>query len=134
MLKIEIKGIGEVQKNLRAIAARFPKEARGALTREAEFIMTESKEWFVPVKDGHLRASGHVVIHPEPAIKVTLGFGGPAGIGKNTKDVGYAIVQHERTDFSHKIGEAKYLERPVMAALPNLAKRIATALSIKGKW
>lgn len=35
----------------------------------------------------------------------------------------YALVQHERTDFRHKLGEARYLVRGVERWNPNQARR-----------
>jgi len=129
MAQLNIKGADELKKLLSELAKQYPEIARAALYRQAEIrIMTPSKQYFVPVRDGHLRNSGHVVAEKDQ-VKVTLGFGGPAGIGNsgptNSQDVGYAIVQHENLDFAHAVGEAKYLEKPVMEALPNLPVWIA---------
>ena len=89
--------------------------------------MTDSKENYVPVDLGELRASGHVV-SDKTKLEVTLGFGGPAGIGNqgntNKGDVGYAIVQHENTDYSHRVGESGYLRKPLYAAVAHLAEDI----------
>ncbi len=128
-MKITIKGVKELQAKLAELAKEYPEIAKAALYRQAEMrIMTPSKRDFVPVRDGHLRNSGHVVADPDK-IKVTLGFGGPAGIGNvggtNSEDVGYAIVQHENLDFKHTVGEAKYLEKPLMEELPMLPQHIA---------
>lgn len=84
----------------------------------AEEIITESKARRVPVDKGPLRASGHVERRDEN--EVVAGFGGVAGTGNvdgdsNREDVGYAVVQHERVDFSHEVGEARYLIRSVEA-------------------
>jgi len=109
-----------------ALAAAFrrmgdqakPVAAR-ALFEEAEAIMAESKEHFVPVDLAVLKASGHVQV-PEiegDQVSVTMGYGGAA------KD--YAIVQHERLDYHHTVGGAKYLERPLLAAARGLAGRLA---------
>lgn len=37
----------------------------------------------------------------------------------------YAIVQHERLDFFHKVGQAKYIESVVMESRPYMAARVA---------
>lgn len=55
----------------------------------------------VPVDKGILRASG-MVEQPEP-LAVDISFGGAAAP--------YALVQHERLDFHHTVGEARYLVR-----------------------
>ncbi len=95
-----------------------------AVTIEAELIMTKSKQSFVPVRLGALRGSGFV----EPAkrqgrlVVIRLVYGGTAAP--------YAIIQHERLDFKHKVGEAKYLERPMNQAIPGMAKRMARTLDL----
>ena len=89
---------------------RFAREAEQETpqaTREiGEEIMTDvkasSSSKGVPVDTGTLRASG-TVEGPDNLNFVVLGFGGPAAP--------YALVQHERTDYSHTVGEARYLVR-----------------------
>lgn len=75
-----------------------------------EEIMTDVKQsrkgHGVPVGDtGLLRGSGRVTGPEGPKKKVTLSFGGAASA--------YAMVQHERLDFHHDIGEPRYLVRGV---------------------
>jgi hypothetical protein len=82
--------------------------------------MARSKEHFVPVKDGILRGSGYVELNADGELRVTLGFGGPAGA--------YAVPQHERLDYRHTVGEAKYLEKPLMAAASTLAADLAASI------
>jgi hypothetical protein len=55
----------------------------------------------VPRDQGILAGSG-MVEQPEPLV-VEISFGGAAAP--------YALVQHERLDFQHKLGEARYLVR-----------------------
>jgi hypothetical protein len=83
-----------------------------ALYMEAERLMTESKEVYVPVDTGTLRTSGHV----EPikytgktSVEVSLGYGGPAAF--------YALEVHENLNAHHVVGMAKYLETPVRIAV-----------------
>ena len=113
---------------LRDLARKFPQKVRSSLYLRAELIMTESKRDFCPVKDGPLRASGHVVMD-DTAIRIFLGYGGPAGIGNvggtNAKEVGYAIIQHEELSFEHTVGQAEYLKIPFLAAAATLVKDLA---------
>ncbi len=131
----KIKGMPQLQAELRRIAKKFPDKARGALYRAAETqIMTPSKRDYCPVDDGILRSSGHVVVE-DKKLGVTLGYGGPAGIGNvggetNDKAVGYAIVQHEELSYAHTVGEAEYLKKPMDAAVPTLAKDIAADIAL----
>jgi hypothetical protein len=99
------------------------------LAKEAELVMTDAKENYVPVgqppEDKHpgtLRASGFVdppVVEGDH-IEVTLGFGGAAEP--------YAMVQHERLEFHHTVGTAKYLETPMLAAAAGLDLRLAARI------
>lgn len=106
--------------------------AEGALYRVAEEIMTAAKK-LTPVDTGNLRASGHV-LKPEvqgSSITVTLGFGGPAGSGEGqNKDVGYAVPVHERLDLNHPVGQAKYLEQPMLEAARDLEARLRDQIMI----
>jgi len=111
--------------NLLAALGRLPDRTLqvtgGALYREAERIMADSKEHFVPVDLGILRDSGFVelpAIEAGKNVRVTLGFGGAASE--------YAAIVHEDLSANHPNGgEAKYLEKPLLAASQGLAARVA---------
>ena len=115
---MDLRGMAGLQRNLRAIPGDVSREVTRHLVREAEEIITLAKD-IVPVRDGILRATGHV----QPprvtlrSIQVTMGFGGPA--------VQYALIQHERTDFHHTVGQAKYLEQPFKARAAGIPGRMA---------
>lgn len=97
-----------------------------ALYFEGELIMTRSKEEFVPVDLGTLKNSG-MVSPPEfsgNAVVVELSYGGAAS--------DYAIIQHENLEFRHKVGGAKYLERPLKEATAGMLRRIAASLQAQG--
>jgi hypothetical protein len=134
-MSFTLKGLPEFERKIKVLATLFPKAAKAALYLEAEFVMTDSKRNYVPVRDGILRSSGFVLPDSDPkVIRVTLGFGGPAGTGNvggetNQGDVNYAIIQHENMDFAHKVGEAKYLERPLFAAIPKMGENISKAIA-----
>lgn len=122
--RVKLTGVEAALAELKKLAKEYPEAALRALNRQAEFVMTEAKQRYVPVKDGHLRASGHIFVF-KPRLEVTLGFGGPAGIGnvggeRNRQDVGYAVVQHETEDYRHTVGESGYLRKPLQARLPSM--------------
>ena len=123
-LNVKVEGVDELRRNLEGLSREYPGLVARSLRKRAELIMTAAKK-IAPVRDGHLKNSGHVVSLERPKIGVVLGFGGPAGIGTNKEAVGYAIVQHEHLEFKHSHGEAKYLEKPLNAAVPRLARDIA---------
>lgn len=110
-------GTRQLKGRLSVSVRAAPSLLASALFIEAETIMTRSKE-LVPVDTGTLRASGQVQ-PPEISsgkVSVTMGYGGAASA--------YALVQHERTDYHHEVGQAKYLEQPVNEAEAGLSRRL----------
>jgi hypothetical protein len=134
-MSVEIKFESQkVDRALRRLIKRAPEAAAQALRVEAELVMTDSKQNYVPVDLGTLRASGHV---NEPEIKgknisCVLSFGGAASP--------YALAVHEHPSASSPpswqgktIGDIdwspagrgpKYLEKPLRAAIPKLPARV----------
>jgi hypothetical protein len=121
---VEVSGLPKVMKALKSLGDKGPKAMGGALFREGESIMGDSKEKFVPVITGNLRSSGHV---DKPKIttkgaSVELGFGGPAAP--------YALAVHEnpntgKTAEGSRVGEWKYLETPYKQHLKDMDERVA---------
>lgn len=118
---VDLTGQKQLMKVLTALVAQAPQIVGAALYREGEAIMTESKK-LCPVDLGNLRSTGHVTPPEEHGghVTVTLGYGGPAAK--------YAVAQHERLDFKHTVGQAKYLEEPMLAASQGLDARIAQSI------
>lgn len=115
-IEIRITGIEAVNARLAVLAEQHRDAAVAALREEAETIMTTSKR-LVPVDTGVLRESGFVDAVDEG---VRLAYGGAAS--------GYAIYVHENLEARHPVGQAKYLEQPVLEALPGLAGRVAAVI------
>lgn len=118
MSRLFVVGLDELQAKLKASGKRATMALAGPLSLEAELIMTKAKQ-LTPVDLGTLRASG-VVQSPDVGPKrvvVELGFGGAAAA--------YALVQHERTDFTHTVGQAKFLEQPMKEAKAGFGARLA---------
>jgi hypothetical protein len=121
---VKVSGLPTVMKALKSLGDKGPKALGGALFREGESIMGDSKEKFVPVVTGNLRSSGHV---DKPKIttkgaSVELGFGGPAAP--------YALAVHEnpntgKTAEGSRVGEWKYLETPYKQHLKDMDERVA---------
>jgi hypothetical protein len=124
MAKAKLTGEEAMLRKLRKLERTYPDKMELAITVEAELIMTRSKSSFVPVRLGALRTSGHVEKAERVGriVLVRLVYGGVSAP--------YAIIQHERLDFQHKVGEAKYLERPLNQAVPGMAKRMARTLDL----
>ena len=118
-MNIRIEGASRLAAKLQAAAQAGPQAVGMALFDEANLIMTASKQDYVPVKSGALRGSGLV---PPPVsvgatISVTLGFGGPSAP--------YAVIVHEDLTKRHPVGQAKYLEIPLRAALAGMPSVLA---------
>lgn len=120
----EVRGLVQMEQALRRIQNQFKDEIPRALREEGERIMTISKQEFVPVDTGNLRASGTVSDARRVGrdVVVDLFFGGPAAP--------YALEVHENVDAGHRVGSAKYLEIPLNAAIPGMLNRISRRLKI----
>ena len=117
---IKITGGAKLRRKLAQATPLAITALAAAEVEEMERVMAQAKAR-TPVDTGTLRASGTVFppeIRPQ-SVKTVAGFGGAA------KD--YAIVQHERLDFSHTVGEAKFLERPFLERAPAMPKALALA-------
>src|SRR5512138_2860168 len=116
--------------DLDELSELLPRAAGRGLYGWSEQVMTRAKE-LCPVDTGTLRSSGHVS-NPKTSngvMEVTLGFGGPAGSGNqagesNGADCGYAEYVHENLAAHHTVGQAKFLETPVMEATAQLSEQI----------
>lgn len=120
-IKVTVTGDKELVRAVRARAKVFPGKVKRALYREAETIMTDSKENYVPVDQSILKNSGHVIMD-KTRIAVHLLFGGLAEA--------YAVVQHEVLTFHHTVGGPKYLERPLLARAATILQSIARRVKL----
>lgn len=73
-------------------------------------LMEEIKTNYVPIDTGDLADSGYVT---EPFL---VGNHWTIAIGFSSEHGGYeyAVIQHERLDYYHSHGQAKYLEEPLI--------------------
>ena len=142
MARVVIIGEKALQARLRAIAIKVPAKVGAALFQEAEEIMTVSKRDHVPVAPdgGTLRGSGFVN-PPEFGlggdISVTLGFGGPAApyaeaIHEHPSGASPPTWEGKTLDFHLGGDRTKYLERPLLKAVPGMGRRIAKSVGLGG--
>jgi hypothetical protein len=131
MSRTTLKGADKMSRKLKAIAKKFPSIVAQSAFVEGELIMTKSKKDHVPVDLGTLRSSGQVTLNQEGRdIEVVMSYGGAAAP--------YALAIHEHPSEStppswknttvtfSPIGRGpKYLERPLMGAVPGMDRRIA---------
>lgn len=103
----------KLERNLRDLAKRYPEACAIAMYEEMVEVMRESRRR-APFEEGELRESEYVTpSSSKGAPMVEGGYAAP-----------YALVQHERTDFHHKRGEAKFLQRAVDARTSGMLERI----------
>lgn len=138
---VQVKGTREFKARLAALIAKYPRAIKSALFLEANLIMTDSKEHYVPVnreigKGGTLRDSGIVQKPVQEGLKiyVRMGFGGEA--------MPYAEAVHEHLsrhspptwqgkpilNWSIPGTGPKYLEIPFRKAEKGMANRLAAHL------
>lgn len=113
-------------RTLRALPEAALLGAAAGLYQEAEAIMTDSKE-IVPFDLGVLSDSGFVDPWRDgDTVYVMMGYGGAAAA--------YALIQHEDLTLRHPNGrEAKYLEKPLMARVPDMSSRIGEHVMFRMK-
>lgn len=119
-----ILGVQHLRNNLREAGPRATRALTASLFAEGQRVMGEAKK-LAPVDTGTLRASGTVLpphIEGDGRIVVTLGFGGAAKT--------YALIQHERLDYRHKVGQAKYLETAMDEAEELMPHRLAAGMKV----
>jgi len=115
MVEITITRPIEIVERLNQLLVEYPEQVKNAVWEELQTVLVESKKE-CPVDSGALRGSGHV---PEPEvtdgnIRATIGY-----------SQGYAYWVHELIDNWHEPPtKAKYLEDPLMAALPTITEKI----------
>lgn len=119
-------------RDIEEFAQQSKMETKKAVREIAEENMTEIKaaskrgeKRGVPRNLGTLANTGYVN-GPDARNLVVIGFGGAAAP--------YALVQHERTDYHHEVGEARYLVRQLerwepggSEAMSNLARNMDAA-------
>jgi hypothetical protein len=116
-IRVALMGVKKVLVEADKLKERYAKAVEAGVYGLGSEIMTDSKGR-VPVDLGALKGSGYVTLPvvTRDAVRVELGYGGPAKA--------YAVVQHERTEYKHETGEAKFLENAVNAASGGAVRRI----------
>lgn len=112
-----------VARALEALANKAPAVMGEELFDAMETRVITPAQDLAPVDLGPLRASAYVsppkVSRGEAS--VTGGFGGAAAA--------YAEIQHENLQFEHTVGEAKYLEKPLLAFMSRFVEYIGKRLA-----
>lgn len=124
-VKMRVKPSSTLMANLSKVAKTIPEAVVIGMVALAEVIMLDAVER-VPVDTGRLRQAGYVAPPSSVTGTVEMGFG-----------TDYAIPVHERTEVRHTTGEAKFLEKAIIAKgqgqLHIVAKAAQGYLGIGGK-
>lgn len=120
--------------NLRLIAAAVPGRIGDAIFAETEIERKECQD-ICPVYTG---PTGEGYPTPE-LLKESIHTEGPFYRGNRIyctviaggRARAYAWSQHERTDFFHRVGQAKFIQGPLLASRPFIAERIGRRLGLK---
>ncbi len=108
---------GELPGNLHRIEVKILAAAEKAVALGGEHVLGESTK-IVPLEEGTLSRSG----------KTSAEMTGDVAVAAVSYDTPYAARQHEEMDWRHDPGrQAKYLEQPLGAAAPTVAKIYAQA-------
>lgn len=133
-----VRGVKEVSKKLKDLTRDLEKQQMRSLKIEAERIMTDSKQNYVPVDKGTLRNTGIVndPVKNGDEISISMGYGGQAAP--------YATSLHEYSSPSNpptwngepltftKPGTGpKFLELPLMKAVDGMLERLASRIKFK---
>lgn len=140
-MSVEIRGGAALNRKLERIARRAPDLVAKALYAEAEIIMADSKENYVPVAPdggGTLRASGKVGL-PEfrgANISVSMGYGGSAApyaeaIHEHPSGASPPSWQGKSLNFHLGGDRRKYLEKPLLKAKSGLGRRLARRIDLE---
>ena len=119
---VQTTGVDRLVRKFQKFPDIIMQEIKSEMFKQAEGIMSDSKNNYVPVKEGILKSSGHVKL-PEvqgSRITVEMGYGGAAEK--------YALIVHEDLNAIHKVGQAKYLEIPFKKATSSFMARLRIKL------
>lgn len=117
---VTLEGFNELVARLERAAIAAPPEVGASIRLEGERIAQEAQS-LAPVDTGQLQASASV--EGDGMTDVTIEFTATAADGYD-----YALIQHERMDYHHTQGQAKYLEQPFLEASAGLEIRLGAPL------
>ena len=111
-----VTGINNVIRNLRNVGRRFKEGSHNGLERSGRLIKARAQDR-TPVLTGTLKSSAYSQMESTKISNdqsVIIGFRTP-----------YAVYVHENLENFHKVGEAKYLERPLIENTENVQNILA---------
>lgn len=137
-LTVEVANLDRILMAFGTLADKIADAAQVAALEEAKVVFVKTQHR-VPWFRGELYRSGRVeeTENEEGERTAAIAYGGPAGAGRNTTDVDYALIVHERLDTVHLFGRsAKYVEGPVREELESgrSAARMGASIRQRMGW
>ena len=115
---LELQGVDKLIQKLQQLDDQGEAAIAAALYEEG-FGVDADMVPRIPVDTGRLRSTHYVA----PPTRDGDGIYVEVGVGTD-----YAVPVHERTEVSHKVGEAKFLERALAARSGGMGARLAAAI------
>lgn len=114
-----LEGDEEMADKLRRLFPIYQEAAAEGMQTWADDVISTSQRDYVPVDTGALKASGHSsdATITDSGIEVEVGY-----------SQSYAGPVHERMNVRHEVGQAKYLEIPLILKSGELLPRVAQAM------
>jgi|TARA_R110000824_G_scaffold21078_6_gene78870 aspartate-semialdehyde dehydrogenase len=118
---MELDGLGETTERIRDIGRKIEKDTARILNEVGQPKIAKMKSR-TPVRDGHLRASVHLVPAKRSGqgVEVKWAAGGVA--------VDYALQQHEDLSYKHTTGQSKYIISVVYEDAKDMRSAIASEI------
>lgn len=124
-----LEGDEEMKEKIRQLAPLYVDATKRGMENWAESIMASSKREYVPVDTGALKNSGHVMDATEGEGSLDIEFG---------YSQEYAAAVHEVMPprATHVVGQAKYLEVPMILKSGELLPRVAQMIkaAVEGRF
>lgn len=144
MPDFSLRGVSDLQRRIKDISSQARSNLSDAAMEEAESIVTEAKERYVPVREGKLRDSiratkGHLSQGRDEGGRFTSGSEIEIVISAGGDDIPYAVTIHEHpsphdpptwdgvsVQFNPPGTGPKFLELPLNSSIQGMADRVGS--------
>ena len=119
----KLTGGEAMQRKIQTVKDAFAKQVGAALRAEMDEIAEKVKSQ-TPVDTGRLRSTirAEGPFYDGDRISAQVVAGGP--------EAEYAVTVHEDLDAEHKVGNAKFLERPLKESAPDILPGVAEKVKL----
>ena len=103
-VELEVEGLAELQRNIRKLGEKALKEVEKEIERESGRMLAVAVERAPKGETGQLHRNVQIIPAKVTPEEIRAGF---------VFLQNYAHIQHERLDFTHRAGQAKYAESAI---------------------